>query len=510
MTLLSPTDETWVALSVPPDATPPELLMARLLTQLQERAPLCDLYTDYVEGRHALAFISTQYRRAFGAMLAGMSDNWMALIVQAAAQRLEVQALKGGGSDLADRQLLDLWRREGLELDSGLGFTAAGQQGEAYLLVEPYLEAGEARARITVEHPRQFIVERAPDDRRRLSAALKAWWDENAEALYVTLWTPQAIYRRSKRPSDSWLMAREDEALDVEANRLGRVPVGVLLSDPQMLPARPPLALLVPPHNAPDVAIGLGRSDIADFISTQDAIDQLLTNMLVSAEFQAFRQRWATGLEVPRDPDTGLPIQPFRAAVERVWVNEKPDGKFGEFAQTDLSNYTGALDWHVRSLASRSRIPPHILMSGSGNWPSGESLDAAETGMTDKVVGKQRSMGPGISVAMGYAAEIEGITVGSPRISLDWTAAGRRSESALADSLVKRLAIGVPPQQLWEDYGYSPEQISGFFDAIDQAREHGLAAGGAPAAAPAAVPPAPAPPGAPPPPTGGPFAPAVA
>ena len=219
--------------------------------------------------------------------------------------------------------------------------------------------------------------------------------------------------------------------------------------------------------------------------------------MLVSGEFAAFRQRWATGLEVPRDPDTGQPIQPFRSAVERVWVNPSADGKFGEFEPTDLANYIQALDWHIRSIASRSRIPPHILMSGSGNWPSGESLDAAETGMTDKVTAKQRSTAPGIGRAMGLAARIEGITVGGPQIGVDWTAAGRRSEAVFADSLVKRLALGVPPQTLWEDAGYSPEQIEGFWDAIDEARAHGLTVGGSPAPAPgppsAGLPPAPGP-----------------
>ena len=190
--LLSPADD-WVELRAPEGASPADVLMARLLRRLQERAPLCDLYTDYIEGRHALAFVSNQYRRSFGAMLAGLSDNWCSLIVQASTQRMEVQALKAGGSARADSLLLDLWRREGLELDSGLGFGAAAQQGEAYLLVQPYLEAGEARARITVEHPRQFIVLRDPSDRRRLLAALKAWWDEDAGALYVTLWTPTAI-----------------------------------------------------------------------------------------------------------------------------------------------------------------------------------------------------------------------------------------------------------------------------------------------------------------------------
>ena len=38
-----------------------------------------------------------------------------------------------------------------------------------------------------------------------------------------------------------------------------------------------------------------------------------------------------------------------------------------------------------------------------------------------------------------------------------WADPEYRSESELADALVKRAAIGVPRQQLWEDAGYSPD-----------------------------------------------------
>ena len=43
-----------------------------------------------------------------------------------------------------------------------------------------------------------------------------------------------------------------------------------------------------------------------------------------------------------------------------------------------------------------------------------------------------------------------------------------RSESELADALVKRAAIGVPRQQLWEDAGYTQSQIARFMAMAEQ------------------------------------------
>jgi Phage portal protein, SPP1 Gp6-like len=469
-------------MTAPTDVTIEEVTMVRLLAKLEERAPLVDLYTDYYEGRHRLAFVTAPYRQAFGRMLAGVSDNWCGLVVQAGTERLEVQAfVVGDGSDIElDAAALDLWRREGLELDASLAFAEAAKIGESYLLVT--VDA-DGVAHITVEHPRQFIVERHPADRRIITAALKAWWSDAYDEMHITLWTPDAIIRRARRRNGVWVVPRDNGDQD-EGNPFGEVPVAALVNDPQMIPASPPLSLLIAPHSAPDVPIGLGRSDLSDIISSQDAIDQLISNMLIAAEFAAFRQRWATGLEIPKDPDTGEPIQPFRAAVERVWVSEKPDTRFGEFAPTDLQNYINAITWHVQSIASRTRIPPHILMSGSGNWPSGESLRAAETGLLSKVHSKMRSFTPALTRALSLGLRAEGVD--APMITVDWVDPERRIESEFADSLIKKLALGVPPQQLWADAGYSPEQIALFPELLAKAAAFETAATPPPTGEPSA------------------------
>jgi hypothetical protein len=479
MSVLAPQQDGQIAeLRPPANATVEELIAVSLLRQLEERAPLIDLYEDYYEGRHRLSFISTPYRKHFGQMLAAASENWMALVVKSPVERMSVQGFVAGEGDNADlnRAASDLWQRNGLDQDQVLGYTESAKIGESYLLVQPD-PADPRAARITLEHPRQMIVQRSAMDRRRLVAALKVWWDDADGALQLTLWTTDEILR-FRRPLDrAWIEERTD--YPVEPNRFGRVPVFPLVNDPGMLPALPPTALLTSPHAAPAVPIGLGRSDLADVISTQDVIDQLLTGLLVSSETSAYKQRWATGLELPTDPETGQTIEPFRAAVDRLWVGTSKDTQFGQFEATDLKVYTEAIQWNVQSIASRTRIPPHVLMSGSGNWPSGESLRAAESGLVSKVQEKMRSYGPAVSAAIALGLEHEGQTL--EWVNVVWEDPERRIDSEHADSLVKKLALGVPPQQLWRELGYSPDTIDGFSRLLREAREAGIvpATGGA-------------------------------
>ena len=68
----------------------------------------------------------------------------------------------------------------------------------------------------------------------------------------------------------------------------------------------------------------------------QRLLNQTMFNMQAIAEYGAFRQKWATGIEVPRDPSTGAPIAPYEAHIAKLFVAEGADAKFGDFNATDL------------------------------------------------------------------------------------------------------------------------------------------------------------------------------
>ena len=55
-----------------------------------------------------------------------------------------------------------------------------------------------------------------------------------------------------------------------------------------------------------------GRSDLVDVIPLQDAVNKLRSDMLVAAEYAAYRQRFVVGLELEVDEETGQVTPPFR------------------------------------------------------------------------------------------------------------------------------------------------------------------------------------------------------
>jgi hypothetical protein len=257
---------------------------------------------------------------------------------------------------------------------------------------------------------------------------------------------------------------------------------------------------VIPVRNAPQM-IGGGTSDLAVVIDTQNAINKLCTDMMVAAEYAAFRQRWATGVEIPPDPNTGQPdTGKWLSSVSRMWTVPAPDAKFGDFNVTDLTVYVRAIEMHIQHLAARTRTPPHYLLGQSGAFPSGESLKATETGLVAKVRRKQVDFGEAWEEAMRLAFLAIGDTTRAQAIDAEvlWADPESRSEGERVDALVKLAAIGVPEEALWARVpDVTPQTIARWRDmAEEQARRAGVAAG--PPAAPTAPPELPPAPSSPP------------
>ncbi len=477
-------------------------LVLSLEAELDQRYRLVQLYDDYYEGRHRLAFATSKFREVFGGHISAVTDNWMPMVIQSSVERLRMQGFtlevdddvdpdKPDDGDGTDNGAWDICRRNYLDVDFPILATEASKHGEAALLSwwdhtsTPGFfsrlfsrRSTDTRARITLEDPGQMIVRREAGDPRRRAAALKRWVEED-ETVMANLYLPGHLYRFRRKKDGDWGPRELDGIPAVETNPLGIVPVVPIVNDPHMKPCLPPQSLLAAPHNAPRVGIGLGRSDLADLISTQDQINKLLCDLMIASEFGAFKQRWATGLETEDESEVPERLRPaFKAAIDHLWTSEDDKTKFGEFSETQLSNFVAAIENRIQSLASRSRTPPHYLLGSSGTFPSGESLKATETGLVAKSNGKKSSFGGGVEEAARIALFIEkGERAASTfRSRVAWASSESRSESEFVDSLVKKLSIGVPKEQLWEEAGYSPEQIKQMKKALREAAVEALIA----------------------------------
>jgi hypothetical protein len=388
-----------------PDPTTTAQMLADML---DVRLPAVERYAAYYQGQHRVAFATSKWRETFGALFAELSDNWCQLVVDAAVERLKVVGFRFGSAldESADGDAWDLWQANYLDADSSLAHTEAVRSGLAYVLVTPNGDV----PRITVETPAQCIVWTAPDDRRKRLAALKRWMDDDGPGF---------------------------------ANAIGVVSMVPMLNNPTMLAD--------------------GISDLNVVIPLQDAVNKLLADMLVNSEFVAFPQRFATGLEIPTDPETGRPLdrERFLSSVSRMWVAEDPDVTFGQLPESDGRGYVSQIETLIQHVAAQTRTPPHYLLGQSGSFPSGESLKATETGLVAKVRRKQLTFGETWEEGMRLAFLYRGDTVRGAAANAEtlWQDPESRSEGELVDALIKLQTIGYPLEVLWAMHGESPQQI---------------------------------------------------
>lgn len=440
----------------------PSWWLVQLYRRLIMKSTSVRRFEDYYDGNHPLSFTTSEYRQEFAQMLRGVSDNWMALVVDAVEERLHVEGFRMTDDPAGDTDAWRIWQENHLDADSEMLHSTALQTGASYVMVW-FGEDG--RPAISVEHPSQTIVAYASGSQRQRVAALKSWIDEWTGDVRANVYLPDGIYKFQSKRAITLDEYRTPTGRDRRLNVLG----GMWMPAPgESEFVENPLGVvpIVEFRNRPRI-LGDGRSEIVDVISVQDQINKLVCDMMLASEVSAFRQRWATGIEIPTDPVTGKMLQAFPAAVDRLWHTESDTAKFGEFSESSLANYVTAIENRVQSLASRTRTPPHYLLGSSGSFPSGESLKATETGLIAKCRSRQRHFGESWEEVMRLAFAVLDDDRSSAAMSETiWTDPESRSEAEHTDSLLKKMSMGVPLHQLWEDAGYSQTQIARFRELL--------------------------------------------
>lgn len=450
--------------------------LERLTRRLEQRRPQIDTFEAYYDGDHPLLFATSKFREAFGDLFAAFADNWCELVVDAAVERQRVEGFRFGTDRGGDAEAWAIWQANRLDAESSILFTDVAKLGEASLLVEP--RTGQP-ARITVEHPAEAIVATDPATRER-RAALKMWRDEDTGADFANVYLPDAVwkFRRSAPAPESqsriWLPTRRaDEASSWQ------------LREPAPTPNPLGVVPMIPIFNRPgrQRATGrrVGRSDLANVIPVQNFINKVLADAIVASEYAAYPQRWATGIEPQVDPETGdeLPLQEFVAAVSRLWTDGNPDARFGTFEAADVGKYVQLVELGVQHVAAQTRTPPHYLLGQGGQFPSGESLKATETGLVARTRRKNGDAGEGLEEGMRLAFLAQGDERRGRELRAEtiWADPESRTEGERVDALTKMATLGVPRRALWERWGASQEEIRRWEQwAAAEAREAARAA----------------------------------
>lgn len=401
----------------------------------------CRLFVDYYEGRHKLAFASGKYATAFGDTVKNLRDNLCPIVVDATADRMEVLNFSGDEEDatnpVADAAW-DIWLRETLELTSNEVHTDAIKCGEGYMIV---WESPEGEAKFYKQDPRQCVVIEDEDTARKMFGAKQ--WVTAEKFVRLTLYYDNRIEKYiTRRKITGSFDLKESSFKPLEGN------VGEMAVEPNQFGTIPIFKFEAPPI-------------LNDAIPLQDMLNKTLADRMVTQEFGAFPQRWAVGITPPENELTGLKEAPFKAGVDRLWVSQDEKTKFGEFSAASLEPYLKASNDDRLAIARATATPLHFFGLTSNDVPSGEALKTLESRFTKRIRKLSLNFGTVWAQVMKFALQIEG-KGGDGEISVQWQTPEQRSEKEFYETLLLKQDLGIPAEVLFEEAGYTKEDIAKF------------------------------------------------
>ena len=315
---------------------------------------------------------------------------------------------------------------------------------------------GDDPVEVTFESPSEVIVAYEPGSHRKRTAALKVWQeDEHVE--HATLYLADEVWKFKRLTNATeleipgkdpirWRPRELPDEPNPQRNPMGEVPV-------VELPNRPRLD-------------GTAVSEVAGVGSMQHAINLLWAYLFTTADFASFPQRVVMGQDKPKIPvldEDGQVVGQRDVPLERfgqdrvVWLTGQKTS-IDQWDAADLKQFTDIIEVQVGHVAAQTRTPQHYLVGKMANL-SAEALVAAESGLVKKVEEQQMFLGPRIqeifrlvALAKDDRGKADAIMAGK----VLWRDAESRSETQVADKIIKLRQAGFPFKYLIEEYGVSP------------------------------------------------------
>jgi hypothetical protein len=209
---------------------------------------------------------------------------------------------------------------------------------------------------------------------------------------------------------------------------------------------------------------------LKDVVPLQDGLNKSVVDMMIAMEFASFKQRWVIGLEVEYDEQTGEPVEQTAKnyGVDRLLSFADPDTKVGQFDATDLSQFLKVQDKFWASVARVSGTPLHYFLITQGDFPSGEAMKSAEARFVKKISDRQKAFGNVWQDVMLFCMQIDGPTPPEDlRLETLWKDATPRSDAEIADTAVKKKAVGVSRSQILKELGYDDDTIMRMLEESD-------------------------------------------
>lgn len=411
------------------------------LVETAKRAPTYKLHRDYYDGCQRLLFATERFESVFGQLFKAFADNLSAPVVDALADRLQLEGFDGApaGTDV----VADLFGTEARFRRLAGEVTLEQLRCADAFVIGELTPDGEPVA--WPQQPETMAVDYSDEVPGRITRAAKVWLPRD-KRWRVTVYLPDVTER--------W---QQSSAVDTRPDNANTFELMADVGETVNTLGRPPVV-----HFANNGPIGgYGRSELADVIPLQDALNKTIADMLVGSEFAALPQRYAIGVEEKRDPSTGRKLPMFRAGVDRLWHVSNSQAQFGQFPAADLSKFLEVQDSFRAEIARVSGTPLHYFqIKGAltaGMVPSGVALDRLEGRLNRKAEDRQNTGGETWVELVNLLREL---TDAAPidDLTARWSEASNRDETAELDVAQKKVDLGVPLEVVLVEMGYTEDR----------------------------------------------------
>lgn len=421
----------------------------------------------YLQGDQALPYMpnSPAYRisNEYSDIAARAVSNWLPLVSDTFVKRLFVEGYRPtDGFD--NSKPWEYWQANGLDARQTIVHRGAIEYGVAYVLVLPGSFGSGTNA-----NPMPYIKPLAP-------GRAMAWYNEPDDE-----WAEYAIEYVGKNLDGGEIVRLYDSEFVYEftkdAGSVEEVNGGAgkphLIAPEYTETSRTRHGLGVVPlvrfrERLEDRPYGA----IFPLLKDQDKINEITFSIHMAFQFGVYRQRWATGMAVEVD-DNGKAIPPFQAGIDRLWISEDPETKFGEFQQTDVANHLIAYRDAVKTFAAHAAIDPNMLTGDVVNV-SAASLGSLKDSTTQQVEQYKMIFGESWEQVFRLAASADPTAPNSDREDLMSQTRWRDDTNSEFLTTIQGLALlseklGVPGKALWEKVpGVSDQDIAHWYEVDEE------------------------------------------
>jgi hypothetical protein len=420
------------------DPGSPDWWLDRLFRRLRDRIPQIREWNRWYTGDHPAPEGYEDAEALFQRLLDTVGLNMCGVVSDAPLPRMNIVGFKVNGKSNDD--VWDAWQANNFDRGSKLVRQDKHALSETYVMVDP----NKGQPKMTPEHPEQCIVEYAPGSVRDRLAGIKVWLDDTTAAgplikAFVDLGA-RGVYTYAARTriySDgrSTLAMRPAWELQEDGtgrNELGEVSIVPFANRGRMLDDPTPEWLRALP--------------------AQKRINKTILDRMAMQDQGAFKAMWATGLKIPRDPVTKQPVEGFVKAINRVFINENPEGRYGQLEAEDIKQMLDATRDDVIDCA--------LLVPTSADSIMGKLVNVAADGLklaqSSEVSRTRDRMGEEddswedvnrlVLKALGKSVPNAG------RMTTEWRNPEFVTDTEQANAATVAIKAGMPEEVAWERY----------------------------------------------------------